>query len=127
MTRLRPRLPHWTSSPGFGVAVLLVLAVILIVHGEPQPSSRPSGTSVGVSGSPRVPATVPALLVIRPGLVESRQGHTVRRVRLRAAPRPLSVVTGRGLSVVLAALDGRQRAYAVQPNLAVRDLGPADA
>ena len=127
MTRLRPQLPHWTATPGFGVAVLLALAVILIAHGEPQPSSRPSGTSVGVSGSPKVPAAVPALLVIRAGVVEAREGRSVRQVRLPAAARPLSVVTGRGLSVVLAALDNRQRAYAVQPNLAVRDLGPADA
>ena len=127
MTRLRPRLPPWTSSPGFGVAVLLVLAAILIVRGEPQPSSRPSGTSVGVTGSPKVPAAVPALLVIRAGVVESREGHNVRRVKLPAAARPLSVVTGRGLSVVLAAVDGRQRAYAVRPDLAVHDLGRADA
>lgn len=127
MTRSLPRLPHWTSSPGFGVVVLLVLAVILIVNGEPQPSSRPSGTSVRVSGSPTAPAAVPALLVIRAGVVESRQANNVRQVPLPPAARPLSVVTGRGLSVVLAALDGRQRAYAVQPNLAVRDLGPADA
>ncbi|HEV2887136.1 MAG TPA: hypothetical protein VGX49_09525, partial [Jatrophihabitans sp.] len=127
MTRSLPRLPQWTSSPGFGVALLLVLAVVLIAHGEPQPSSRPSGTSVGVSGSPTVPATVPALLVIRAGVVESRLSHSVRRVPLPAAARPLSVMTGRGLSVVLAALDGRQRAYAVRPNLAVQDLGPADA
>lgn len=127
MTRSLPRLPPWTSSPGFGVAVLLVLAVILIVNGEPQPSSRPSGTSVRVSGSPTAPAAVPALLVIRAGAVESRQSNNVRRVPLPPAARPLSVVTGRGISVVLAALDGRQRAYAVQPNLAVRDLGPADA
>ena len=127
MTRLRPVLPPWTTSPGFGVAVLLALAVTLIVRGEPQPSSRPSGTSVGVSGSPRVPAAVPALLVIRAGVVESREGTKVRRVKLPAAARPLSVVTGRGLSVVLAAVADQQRAYAVQPNLAVRDLGPADA
>jgi hypothetical protein len=127
MTRLRPRLPHWTSSPGFGVAVLFVLAVILIAHGEPQPSSRPSGTSVRVTGSAKAPAAVPPLLVIRAGVVESRQGHSVRPVKLPAAARPLSVVTGRGISVVLAALDGRQRAYAVRPDLAVDDLGPADA
>jgi hypothetical protein len=127
MTRPRLRLPPWTGSPGFGVAVLLVLATVLIAHGEPQPSSRPSGTSVGVSGSPKVPVAVPALLVVRAGVVESRQGHTVRRVHLPAAARPLSVVTGRGLSVVLAALNGRQRAYAVRPDLAVHDLGPADA
>ncbi len=127
MTRSRPRLPPWTSSPGFGIAVLLVLALILIVNGEPQPSSRPSGTSVRVSGSPTAPAAVPDLLVIRAGVVESRQATTVRRVALPAGARPLSVVTGRGLSVVLAALNGRQRAYAVRPNLAVRDLGPADA
>ncbi|HEX8080622.1 MAG TPA: hypothetical protein VF557_10470 [Jatrophihabitans sp.] len=127
MTRSLPRLPHWTNTPGFGVAVLLVLAVILIVNGEPQPSSRPSGTSVRVSGSPTAPAAVPALLVIRAGVVESRQAGSVRQVPLPPAARPLSVVTGRGMSVVLAALDGRQRAYAVQPNLVVRDLGPADA
>lgn len=127
MARPLPRLPRWTNSPGFGIAVLLALAVVLIVHGEPQPSSRPSGTSVGVSGSPTVPATVPGLLVIRDGVVESRSGHAVRRVPLPAAARPLSVVTGRGLSVVLAALDGLQHAYAVQRDLAVRDLGRADA
>ena len=109
------------------MAVLLVLAVILIANGEPQPSSRPSGTSVGVSGRPTVPAAVPALLVIRAGVVEAREGRSVRRVLLPAAARPLSVVTGRGLSVVLAVLDDRQRAYAVQPTLAVRDLGPADS
>lgn len=127
MTRSLPRLPPWTNTPAFGVAVLLLLAVILIVNGEPQPSSRPSGTSVRVSGSPSAPAAVPALLVIRAGVVESRQANDVRRVALPPAARPLSVVTGRGLSVVLAVLDGRQRAYAVQQNLAVRDLGPADA
>ncbi|MBV9823990.1 MAG: hypothetical protein JO144_17305, partial [Actinobacteria bacterium] len=127
MPRSLPRLPRWTNSPGFGIAVLLVLAVVLIVHGEPQPSSRPSGTSVGVSGSPTVPATVPGLLVIRDGVVESRVGRAVRRVSLPVAARPLSVVTGRGLSVVLADLDGRQHAYAVQRDLAVRDLGRADA
>ncbi|HST48249.1 hypothetical protein [Jatrophihabitans sp.] len=125
--RLLPRLPPWTNSPGFGIAVLLALAVILIAHGEPQPSSRPSGTSVGVSGSPTVPAAVPGLLVIRTGGVEFRQGQTVRRVPLPPGARPLSVVTGRGLSVVLAALDGRQHAYAVQRDLAVHDLGRADA
>ena len=106
--------------------MLLVLAVVLIVRGEPQPSSRPSGTSVWVSGSPTVPATVPDLLVIRAGVVEVRQGQSVRRVPLPPAARPLSVVTGRGLSVVLAALDGRQHAYAVQRDLAVHDLGRAD-
>ncbi|MEO7260909.1 MAG: hypothetical protein ABI047_06615 [Jatrophihabitantaceae bacterium] len=127
MIRLPSRLPQWTSSPGFGVAVLLALAVILIANGEPQPSSRPSGTSVRVSGSPTAPATVPPLLVIRAGVVEARQSNSVRRVPLPVAARPLSVVTGRGISVVLAALDGRQRAYAVQPNLTVQDLGPADA
>jgi hypothetical protein len=127
MTRVRPRLPHWTSHPGFGLAVLLALAVTLIVRGEPQPSSRPSGTSVGVSGSPTAPASVPSLLVIRAGIVEARQPHNVRRVPLPGGARPLSVVTGRGMSVVLAALDGHQRAYAVQRTLEVRDLGPADA
>jgi len=109
------------------VAVLLVLAVILIANGEPQPSSRPSGTSVRVTGSPQAPVAAPDLLVIRSGVVESRQGRTVRRVTLPPAARPLSVVTGRGLSVVLAALDGRQRAYAVRPDLTVHDLGRADA
>jgi hypothetical protein len=126
-TRPQLQLPHWTNTPGFGVAVLFVLAVILIANGEPQPSSRPSGTSVGVTGSPQAPTAVPDLLVIRAGTVEARQGRTVRPVRLPATARPLSVVTGRGLSVVLAELDGRQRAYAVRPDLSVSDLGPADA
>jgi hypothetical protein len=107
--------------------VLLALAVGLIMRGEPQPSSRPSGTSVGVSGSATAPATVPSLLVIRAGVVESRQPHSVRRVPLPRAARPLSIVTGRGLSVVLAAVNGHQRAYAVRHNLTVRDLGLADA
>ncbi len=130
MTRLRfglPPLPHWTTRPGFGVAVLLLLAVTLIVHGEPQPSSRPSGTSVGVSGTATAPLTVPSLLAIRDGVLEARLPHGVRRVRLPAGARPLSVVTGRGLSVVLAEQNGYQRAYAVQRTLEVRDLGPADA
>ena len=43
---------------------------------------------------------------------------------LPAGARPLSVVTGRGLSVVLAGLDGRQRAYAGQRNLARARPGP---
>jgi hypothetical protein len=127
MTRLRLRLPHWTAHPGFGVLVLLVLALVLIAHGEPQPSSRPSGTSVGVSGTASAPGAVPPLIYLRDGKVELRQQRLVRTVPLPATAVPLAVVTGRELSVVLAELDGRQRAYAISKNLTVRDLGLADA
>ncbi|MGX7679848.1 hypothetical protein ACSMXN_13235 [Jatrophihabitans sp. DSM 45814] len=120
-------LPHWTTNPGFGVAVLLAVAVLLIVHGEPQPSSRPSGKSVVVSGSPTAPVDVPATLVIHQDEVDYKLGTTVHRVLLPAAARPRSVLTNRGLSVVLAAVGDRQHAYAVTQKLQVIDLGLADA
>ena len=107
--------------------MLLVLAVVLIAHGEPQPSSRPSGTSVGVSGTATATGTVPALLYLRGEQVEFRQQQLVRKVVLPAGASPRSIVSGRGLSVVLAELGGRQRAYSVDKNLKVRDLGYADA
>ncbi|MDQ1736732.1 MAG: hypothetical protein QOH56_2983, partial [Pseudonocardiales bacterium] len=123
----RLNLPQWTTHPGFGVAALLGVAVLLIVHGEPQPSSRPSGKSVVVSGSPTAPAGVPATLVLQKGRVEYRLGSTVRRVALPSGARPRSILTSRGLSVVMAAVGNRQRAYAVTKDLKVTDLGPADA
>lgn len=127
MIRLRLRLPRWTAHPGFGALVLLVLALMLIAHGEPQPSSRPSGTSVGVSGTATAPGAVPPLVYLRDGRVELRQQRLVRTVPLQAGAVPLAVVTGRDLSVVLAASAGRQHAYAISKNLAVHDLGLADA
>lgn len=126
MIRLRLRLPHWTAHPGFGVALLLVLAVILIAHGEPQPSSRPSGTSVGVSGTATADGAPPAILVIRGDRLQLHDQGLTRSIALPAAALPRSVVPGRGLSVVLAAVHGRQRAYAIEKNLSVRDLGYAD-
>ncbi|MDQ2958971.1 MAG: hypothetical protein M3Y42_18680, partial [Actinomycetota bacterium] len=127
MTRLRIRLPPWTAHPGFGVLVLFVLAVLLIAHGEPQPSSRPSGTSVGVSGTASAAGSVPPLLYLSGNRVELRQQRLVRTIALPAGAMPSSIVTGRGLSVVLAATDGRQHAYSVAADLAVHDLGLADA
>ncbi|HET6208781.1 MAG TPA: hypothetical protein VFD94_00285, partial [Jatrophihabitans sp.] len=127
MTNPRLRLPSWTGHPGFGVLVLLALAVVLIVHGEPQPSSRPSGTSVGVSGTATAAGALPPLLYLRNDHVELRQQHTVRTVPLPAGAVPLSVVAGRGLNVVLAAIEGRQRALAIDRRLVVHDLGLADA
>src|SRR6185437_395114 len=127
MNNLRLRLPSWTGHPAFGVLVLLALAVVLIVHGEPQPSSRPSGTSVGVSGTASEAGALPPLLYLRDDHVELRQQGTVRTVRLPAGAVPLAVVAGRGLNVVLAAMEGRQRALAVDHRLVVHDLGLADA
>ncbi|MEO6702215.1 MAG: hypothetical protein ABI140_08705 [Jatrophihabitantaceae bacterium] len=128
MTRLRIRLPPWTAHPGFGVLVLFVLAVVLIAHGEPQPSSRPSGTSVAVSGTATAPGSVPPLLYLRGDRVEFRQQQRlVREVPLPAGAVPTAIVSGRGLAVVLAAADGRQRAYAVDHSFRVHDLGYADA
>jgi hypothetical protein len=127
MPNPRLRLPSWTGHPAFGVLVLLALAVVLIVHGEPQPSSRPSGTSVGVSGTASEAGALPALLYLRDDRVELRQQGTVRTVRLPVGARPLSVVAGRGLNVVLAAIEGRQRALAIDRRLVVHDLGLADA
>lgn len=127
MIRLRPRLPHWTSHPGFGVAVLLALAVVLIVHGEPQPSSRPSGTSVGVSGTATAGGATPPLVVLRTGRVELHVNGTTSRIALPSGARPRSLVSGRGLTVVLAVLGERQHAYAIDSRHAVHDLGYADA
>jgi hypothetical protein len=125
--RPRLRLPRWTAQPGFGVLALLVLAIALIWHGEPQPSSRPSGTSVGVSGTASAGAAVPPLLVLRGERLEAVQQGKVRPVALPAAAEPRSVITNRGLSVVLAVVGSRQRAYAVTARLRVSDLGYADA
>jgi hypothetical protein len=55
-------LPRWTAHPGFAVVILFALAVLLIVHGEPQPSSRPSGKSVVVSGTASAPVSAPSVL-----------------------------------------------------------------
>jgi hypothetical protein len=118
----------WTRHPGFGVLVLLALAVVLIWHGEPQPSSRPSGTSVAVSGTASANGPVPGLLVVQDGKLELlQQDRATRAVPLPQGAVPRSVITNRGLSVVLAVLDGKQRAYAVTSKLAVLDLGYADA
>ncbi|HEX4727803.1 MAG TPA: hypothetical protein VH298_08395, partial [Jatrophihabitans sp.] len=127
MPNLRLRLPPWTGHPAFGVLMLLALAVVLIVHGEPQPSSRPSGTSVGVSGTASEAGALPPLLYLRDDQVELRQQGTIRTVRLPAGAQPLSVVAGHGLNVVLAAMEGRQRALAIDRRLVVHDLGLADA
>jgi len=111
-----------------GVLVLLALAVALIWRGEPQPSSRPSGTSVAVSGTASAAGALPPLLVLRGGrLVVFSQNRVVRTVSLPDGVVPRSVLTNRGLTVVLAVLDGKQRAYAVTAGYAVRDLGYADA
>lgn len=118
----------WTSHPGFGVLLLFLLAVALIWHGEPQPSSRPSGTSVGVSGTASANGPIPGLLVLRDGRLQLLQQHRIARtIALPKGEVPRSLLTSRGLSVVLAILDGRQRAYAITAELAVHDLGYADA
>lgn len=124
----RPALLRWTSHPGFGVLVLFVLAIALIWHGEPQPSSRPSGTSVGVSGTASANGPIAGLLAMRDGRLELLQQHRITRtVSLPSGAVPRSMLTSRGLTVVLAILDGRQRAYAITRTLAVHDLGYADA
>lgn len=107
--------------------MLLALAVVLIAHGEPQPSSRPSGTSVGVSGTATAAGATPPLLVLRGGRVELHENGTVARIALPTGARPRSLVAGRGLSVVLAVLGERQHAYAIDARHAVHDLGYADA
>jgi hypothetical protein len=121
------QLARWTRHPGFGVLVLLVLAAALIWHGEPQPSSRPSGTSVGVSGTASAAGAVPGLLVLRNGRLELLRQHRITTISLPHDAVPRSLITSRGLSVALAVLDGRQRAYAITSKLAVLDLGYADA
>jgi len=124
----RLRLPRWTTHPAVGVLALLALAVVLIWRGEPQPSSRPSGTSVAVSGTASADrGSTPALLVLRDGRVQRVAGPRVTPVRLPAGVIPRALLTSRGLSVVLALVDGRQRAYAVTARLIVIDLGFADA
>jgi hypothetical protein len=118
----------WTGHPGLGLLLLFALAVALIWHGEPQPSSRPSGTSVGVSGTASAAGPVPGLLVLRDGRLELlRQQRVVQTVALPHGAAPRSMLTNRGLTVVLAVADGRQRAYAITHTLTVRDLGFADA
>ena len=105
-----------------------LLAVALIWHGEPQPSSRPSGTSVGVSGTASAGGPIPGLLVLRDGRLELLQQQRIARtVTLPHGAVPRSMLTSRGLTVVLAVIDGRQRAYAITSKLAVHDLGYADA
>jgi hypothetical protein len=126
LPRFARRLPLTSARPVFGVLVLLVLAVALIWHGEPQPSSRPSGTSVGVSGTASADGTLAALLVIRGDRVQQVHAGSIRTVPLPAAAQPRSITSGRGLSVVLALVDGRQRAFAVTAKLIVTDLGYAD-
>ncbi|CAN5555108.1 hypothetical protein BH10ACT8_BH10ACT8_17860 [soil metagenome] len=121
------RLPDWTAHPGFGVAALFAVAVLLIVHGEPQPSSRPSGKSIVVSGSPTAPAGLPATLVVRADTLEYRAAGVVRKITLPDLARPRSVLTNRGLSVGLAVIGDRQQAYAVSRDLTITDLGYADA
>ena len=124
----RLRLPRWAGHPAFGVVLLLVLAAVLIAHGEPQPSSRPSGTSVGVSGTTSAPSGTTPLLVIRGSRVQLRQaGHAARTVALPAHVVPRQLVPGRDTTVVLGTRGGRQYAYAVSSDLAVRGLGYADA
>lgn len=122
------RIWRWTAHPGVGVLLLLVLAVFLIWRGEPQPSSRPSGTSVAVSGtSSAATGTLPTMLVIRGDRVEQLDRGNVKVIPLPAAAEPRSLMTSRGLSVVLALVNDRQRAYAVTAKLHVIDLGFADA
>ena len=129
MTRNRPArlvLPRWTAHPGFGVAALFAVAVLLIVHGEPQPSSRPSGKSVVASGSATAPNRVPSTLMIRQGRLELRAGTGVRTFTLPDRAMPLSVITNRAVSVVLAAVGDRQHAFLMDRKFAIVDLGPAD-
>jgi hypothetical protein len=126
MIRLSPKLPRWTAHPAFGVVVLVALAVALIIHGEPQPSSRPSGKSVVVNGSSTVPVDPPAVLLIREGVLEWRQSTTVRRVQLPVGAEARQLLTSHGLAVALALVDGRQHAFAISKNLTVTDLGFAD-
>lgn len=127
-TRLSPaRLPAWTAHPGFGVAALFAIAVLLIVHGEPQPSSRPSGKSVVVSGTPSPPSNLPPVMAVHQGVLELRERGTVRRLALPDQAVPRSVLTNGKLCVVLALVGDRQHAYAITSRLTVLDLGYADA
>jgi hypothetical protein len=126
MIRLSPKLPRFTAHPAFGVAVLIALAVALIVHGEPQPSSRPSGKTVAIGSASAVAVEPQPVLLVRNGQVEWRLKSTVHRIALPARAKPRFLLTSRGMSVVMAVLDDRQHAFAVGKDLAVTDLGLAD-
>jgi hypothetical protein len=126
MIRPSPKLPRFTAHPAFGVAVLLALAVVLIIHGEPQPSSRPSGKTVAIGSASAVPVEPQPVLLIARGQVEWRLRSTVRRIALPAGAKPRQLLTSRGMSVVMAVVDNRQHAFAVSKELAVTDLGLAD-
>jgi hypothetical protein len=127
-TRHRGWLRRCATHPVFGVALLLVLAVALITHGEPQPSSRPSGRSVlvGPTSSAPVPLARPATVLIRGEVVERVAGTQVRRITLPAGVAPVSVLTSDHFSVVLGQLDGYQNAYGITSALRVINLGRAD-
>jgi len=126
MIRSSPKLPRFTAHPAFGVVVLLALAVLLIIHGEPQPSSRPSGKTVAIGRASAVAVEPKPVLLITQGQVEWRLRSTVRRIALPAGAKPRQLLTSRGMSVVMAVLDNRQHAFAVGKDLAVTDLGLAD-
>jgi len=119
-------LSRWTAHPGFGVAALLLAGILLIVHGEPQPSSRPSGTSVVVSDTSPAPIVAEETLLVRDGHVEWRHATSRRAVPLPADTRPTELIRVRGAVVLLAVRAGRQRALLVDTALHVTDLGPAD-
>ncbi|UQX86693.1 hypothetical protein M6D93_10250 [Jatrophihabitans telluris] len=124
----RIRSGRWTAHPAFGVLALLAVAVLLIALGEPQPSSRPSGTSVVPSGSVTAPTALPATIAVTSsGAVLVRSGKRTTRVALPDHALARSVLTNGGLSVVLAVVGDHQHAYAIRKNLAVSDLGFADA
>jgi hypothetical protein len=128
-TRLavRLRFPGWAAHPAIGVLALVVVAVLLIAYGEPQPSSRPSGTSVVVSGTPSQPVAKPSLLTIRLDHLEVQTASGSRSLRLPDHVVPHSVMTSHGLSVVLGTVSDHQYAYAILRNLQIVSLGPADA
>lgn len=110
----------------FAVAVLFALAVLLIVHGEPQPSTRPSGKSVVVTGTAPAPVTAPSVIAIDGGVLRRRDKTGLRTIGLPDGAQPREVISNRGLVVVLAVTAGKQRAYAVTKNSTIIDLGLAD-
>jgi hypothetical protein len=122
----RISLPRWTAHPVFAVAVLFALAVLLIVHGEPQPSSRPSGRSVVVSGTAQAPLVTPAVIAIDDGVLQRRDKSGVRTIGLPGGAMPREVISNRGLTVVLALVDDRQHAFVLTKTLTFSDLGLAD-
>jgi len=66
--------------------------------------------------------------VLRDGQLDLLEQHRLtRQVALPDGVQPRSLITSRGLTVVLGVRDGRQRAYAITGTLTVRDLGYADA